>query len=197
MKPLRLFLAYQLQGQTWLAYPTNESDSKQRFGFAKPVAIYLVTDGAMFEQIIARLDGSSWWFEDVERRGAPLALEELRKALKNITPPKEVRFKGITPEMKIVYDIVARQQEELIKKMQQQRNEKRLREALAMGGGTLQNFRDRSTYWQVEWITRDGEHHTSAIDKNDLTVVSAGICLSGGVQHFDLQSLVGVVEQRY
>lgn len=197
LKPLRLLLAYQLQRQTWLAYPINESDSKQRFGFAKPVAVNLVTDGAMFEPIIARFDGNSWWFEDVDRRADPLAAEELREALKNITPPKEVRFKGITPEMKTVYDLVAREKEEFMKQMQQQRDEKQLREALAMGGGELQNFRDRSGYWQVEWVTRDGERHTSAIDKNDLTVVSAGICLSGGDRHFDLQSLVGVVEQRY
>ncbi|NES69179.1 MAG: hypothetical protein F6K24_30105, partial [Okeania sp. SIO2D1] len=114
---------------------------------------------------------------------------------KNITPPKEVKFKGITPEMKTVYDLVARQKEEFLKQMQQQRDEKQLREALEMGGGELHNFCDRSTYWQVEWVTRDGERHTSAIDKNDLTVVSAGIFLSGGDRHFDLQSLVGVVKE--
>ncbi len=197
LKPLRLLLAYQLQGKTWLAYPMNESDSKQRFGFAKPVAVHLVTDGAMFEQIIARFDGASWWFEDVDRRADPLAAEELREAFKNIIPPNKVRFKGITPEMKTTYDLVAGAKEEFMKQMQQQRDEKRLREALAMGGGELQNFRDRSGYWQVEWVTGDGERHTSAIDKNDLTVVSAGICLSEGDRHFDLQSLVGVVEQRY
>ncbi|MDJ0557205.1 MAG: hypothetical protein QNJ68_22725 [Microcoleaceae cyanobacterium MO_207.B10] len=197
LKPLRLFLACQLKEQTWLAYPTNESDAKQRFGFAKPVAVHLVTDGAMFEQIIARFDGASWWFEDVDRRADPLAAEELREAFKNIIPPNKVRFKGITPEMKTTYDLVAGAKEEFMKQMQQQRDEKRLREALAMGGGELQNFRDRSGYWQVEWVTGDGERHTSAIDKNDLTVVSAGICLSEGDRHFDLQSLVGVVEQRY
>ncbi|MGB3508153.1 MAG: hypothetical protein WBA93_02720 [Microcoleaceae cyanobacterium] len=197
LKPLRLLLAYQLQRQTWLAYPMNESDSKQRLGFVKPVAVHLVTDGAMFEPIIARFDGASWWFEDVDRRADPLASEKLREAFKNITSPKEVGFKGITPEMKIAYNLVAREKKEFIKQMQQQQDEKKLREALVMGGGELQNFRDRSTYWQVEWVTRDGESHTSAIEKNDLTVVSAGICLSGGDRHFDLQSLVGVVEQRY
>lgn len=197
LKPMRLLLAYQLQGQTWLAYPMNESDSKQRFGFVKPVAVHLVTDGAMFEPIIARFDGAFWWFEDIDRCADPLGAEELREAFKNIIPLKEVRFKGITPEMKTVYDLVAREKEEFIKQIQQKRDEKRLREALAMGGGELHNFRDRSNYWQVEWVTRDGERHTSAINKNDLTVVSAGICLSGGDRHFDLQSLVGVVEQRY
>ncbi|MGD1699389.1 hypothetical protein [Dapis sp. BLCC M229] len=196
LKPLRFFLACQLKGLTWLAYPTNESDAQQRFACAKPVPVHLVTEGAMFEQIIARFDGVYWWFEDIDRRADPLIAEELREAFKNITLPKEVKFKGMTPEIKTVYDLVARQKKEFMKKMQYQKDEKRLREALAMGGGELQNFRDRSNYWQVEWVSGNGERHTSAINKNDLTVVSAGICLSGGDRDFDLQSLVGVVEQR-
>ncbi|NEP86916.1 MAG: hypothetical protein F6K18_08755 [Okeania sp. SIO2C2] len=111
LKPLILFLAYQLKGQKWLAYPTNESDAKKRFCFAKPIAVHLVTEGAMFEPIITRFDGSSWWFEDIDRRADLFVAEQLREAFKNITPPTEVRFKGITPEMKTVYDLVARQKE--------------------------------------------------------------------------------------
>jgi hypothetical protein len=65
---------------------------------------------------------------------------------------------------------------------------------LRFGGGDLHGFRDRGEFWLVEWLARDGQLHTSAIAKNDLTVISAGICLSGEDQKFDLQSLVGVVE---
>jgi hypothetical protein len=72
-------------------------------------------------------------------------------------------------------------------------NEARLRSALRFGGGDLLGFRDRGEFWLVEWLARDGQLHTSAIAKNDLTVISAGICLSGEDQKFDLQSLVGVV----
>ena len=38
--------------------------------------------------------------------------------------------------------------------------------------------------------------HTSLIRKNDLTVVSAGICLDDQDEDFDLMALVGVMEQR-
>src|SRR5215210_687219 len=31
LKPLRVRLAQRLRGQTWLAYPANESDAQQRF----------------------------------------------------------------------------------------------------------------------------------------------------------------------
>jgi hypothetical protein len=194
MKPLRMFLVDRLQKQTWLAYPVNESDAKQRLGMAKPAAVHLVSDGMQFEQIIARFDGSSFWFEDSDRRADPLAAEELRKALKKVVPPEELRFKGMTPEMRTVYDLVARKKIEFMKQMEQQRDEKRLKKALEMGGGELRSFRDRAEYWQVEWVTRDGQNHSSAIAKNDLTVISSGICLSGLDRNFDLQSLVGVME---
>ncbi|MEG4578045.1 hypothetical protein QUA71_00160 [Microcoleus sp. MON1_C5] len=194
--PIRLQLVGALQGQTWLAYPVNESDAKQRFGVAKPLPVHLVNDGASFEPIIARWDGQSWWFEDIDRRADPLPSEELRKGLNKVISPQEIRFKGMTPKMRTVYELVAQQTEEFSEKFQQRRDENRLREALQMGGGELREFRDRDDYWLIEWTAGNGDRHTSAIAKNDLTVVSAGICLSGLDRNFDLQSLVGVIEAR-
>lgn len=49
---IRLRLAYRLQNQTWLAYPVNEADMRQRFKRVKPVLVHLVTQGVAFEQII-------------------------------------------------------------------------------------------------------------------------------------------------
>ena len=191
--PIRLQLACLLQGQTWLAYPVNESDAKQRTGVAKPVPVHLVTEGSQFESIVARWDGHSWWFEGIDRRTDPLPSEELKAALKKLILPLEVRFKGMTPEMRSVYELAAQNLKDFDPKV---RNEKRLQQALKMGGGELQDFRDRDDYWLVEWTSGTGERHSSAIAKNDLTVISAGICLSGEDRNFDLQSLVGVVEDR-
>lgn len=200
---IRLFLAHILpnqakhnpgEKQTWLAYPVNESDMQQRTGFLKPVPVYLVSDGAAFETIIARWDGKNWWFEEIDRRADIEPLEHLKSALKNVIYPKKLRFKGITPEMRIIYELVAQKTQEFQAEFQQKRDEKLLTEALKMGGGTLEQFRERDDYWLVEWTTSTGESHSSAISKNDLTVISAGICLSGEDSKFDLQSLVGVVE---
>ncbi|NER35294.1 MAG: hypothetical protein F6J93_15030 [Oscillatoria sp. SIO1A7] len=192
---IRLWLADKLKGKTWLAYPTNESDMRQRVGAEGPVPVHLVTEGNKFEPVVARWDGRSWWFEEIDRRADPIPAEQLREYLKKLTPPEEIRFKGMTPEMRIVYQIVAQKTREFEAKIKEQREEKRLREALRMGGGELNSFQDRGEdYWLVEWTTSTGEHHSSAISKNDLTVASAGICLSGRDRDFDLQSLVGVVE---
>lgn len=196
LKPLRLRLARALERTTWLAYPVNEADMQQRWGTLKPVPVHLVTDGAPFEPVVARWDGCTWWFDDTDRRADPLVAEQLREQLKKVTPPEQVRFKGITPEMRTVYDLASQQAREFQALRQQRQDETRLRSALRLGGGELQEFRDRHDSWWVEWTTANGERHTSAIAKNDLTVVSAGICLSGQDQDFDLQSLVGVVEQR-
>ncbi len=259
LKPMRLRLAYVLQGQTWLAYPVNESDMQQRLGAAKPVPVHLVTEGSAFEPIIARFDGSAWWFDEIDRRAEPQPAELLREQLMQGTMSENVRFAGMTPEMLTVYDLALQQTEAYQLRLEQQRqvreqrerqreqrrqrreqrneehwqqqeehrqrqqpapppmpewqyqprtwqggrhprsapaDERRLRNALRMGGGELRDFRDRGDCWQVEWTTRNGERHTSAISKDHLTVISSGICLSGLDRDFDLQSLVGVIEAR-
>jgi hypothetical protein len=196
LKPLRLCLAYALKGKTWLAYPVNESDMQQRLGAAKPVPVHLVTEAVAFEPIIARWDGGGWWFDEIDRRAEPLVAERLREQMQQLTPTESLRFKGITPEMRTVYHLATYQEKEFKSQMQQQRDEKRLRQALKQGGGELQEFRDRDDHWVVEWTTAEGDRHTCAIAKNDLTVISSGICLSGRDRDFDLQSVVGVMEGR-
>jgi hypothetical protein len=196
LKPLRLRLAYQLQRQTWVAYPVNEADMQQ-CGYCQPVAVHLVSDGAQFETIVARTDTATWWFDECDRRADPVIAEQLKHQLKQVVLSQDLRFKNLTPEMRIVYDLVAQQTKEFFANRQQRQDEKRLKEALRMGGGELNEFRDRSDSWLVEWTTSDGERHASAISKTDLTVISAGICLSGEDAKFDLQSLVGIVEQRF
>lgn len=190
---IRLRLAYRLQNQTWLAYPVNEADMRQRFKRVKPVLVHLVTQGVAFEQIIGRWNGNCCWFEEVDRRSDPAIAETLQSTLTQRVPIEELQFKGITPEMRSLYELVAQRTEGFA---QPQRDEKRLRQALKLGGGALHQFQDRGDYWTVDWTTADGTRHTSAIAKDDLTVISSGICLSGRDRDFDLQSLVGVMEHR-
>lgn len=190
---IRLRLACRLQNQSWLAYPVNEADMRQRFKTVKPVPVHLVTAGVVFEQILARWNGHSCWFEEVDRRADPTVAETLQSALKQLIPVEELQFKGMTPEMRSLYELATQQIEGFA---QPQRDEKRLRQALKLGGGELHQFQDRGDYWTVNWTTSDGTRYTSAITKDDLTVVSSGICLSGRDRDFDLQSLVGVMESR-
>lgn len=190
---IRLRLAHQLQRQTWLAYPVNEADARQRLKVVKPIAVHLVSEGVVFEQITARWNGQSCWFEEIDRRTDPAIVETLQSAVKQLTPVKELQFLGITPEIRTVYELASQRIEGFT---QPQQDERRLRKALQLGGGELRQFQDRGDYWTVDWTTADGVRHSSAIAKTDLTVVSSGICLSGRDRDFDLQSLVGVIEEQ-
>lgn len=200
---MRLRLGYRLRGNAWLAYPSNEAYMRQRLPsrWVEPTPVQLVWDGQEFEQVIARSLGGVWWFEELDRRASPVEAESLREALRSRVAPGQLSLKGLTPEMRAVYSLVFRRVE-LERERKLERSERRhgskdqarLRTALRFGGGDLRSFRDRGEFWLVEWLARDEQLHTSAIAKNDLTVISAGICLSGEDQKFDLQSLVGVVE---
>lgn len=207
----RLRLAYPLRGQrkvrswrfpprsdfsrqTWLAYPVSEADVRQRIsGGVRPIPVHLVTEGSAFAAIAARFDGQGWWFEEIDRRADPEVADRLKAQLTQLTAIAALRFPGMTPEMRVAYDLVAQQTEGF---SPFHGDGRRLQDALRVGGGELQQFQDRGEYWMVEWTTADGDRHTSAIAKNDLTVISSGICLSGRDRDFDLQSLVGVMENR-
>lgn len=205
---VRLRLAYQLRGATWLAYPAGEADFRQRFATSaeevRPVLAHLVADGRQFEQIVARALGGNFWCEEADRRADPLDAEKLRQAWGANETPEALAWKNLTPEMRTCYSLVFRRAEqerererrrkEARREARATRDEQRLRDALRFGGGALREYRDRGDFWLVEWTTCDGERHTSAIAKADLTVLSAGICLSGEDRKFDLQSLVGVVD---
>jgi hypothetical protein len=97
--------------------------------------------------------------------------------------------------MRTAYSISTQRIREFRERMEHARAEARLRGALRLGGGQFVDFRDRDDFWVVEWTTSDGERHTSIVTRDDLTVVSSGICLAGRDRDFDLQSLVGVIEQ--
>lgn len=78
LQSLRLRFVDRLQNQTWLAYPVNEADMRQRFKVVKPVLVHLVTEGVVFEQIVARWYGNACWFEAIDRRADPAIVDKRR-----------------------------------------------------------------------------------------------------------------------
>lgn len=186
--PLRLHLIRPLAAHTWLAYPLNEADARQRLGRCTPLPVLFVEQGVALDTIIARWDGNSLWYEAHDRRADPLLADRLREDLAAGVTSTTLRRPALTPELRTAYALA----ESAAPSATPQTT---LAAALATGGGQLCGYRDLGDYWQVDWTTGNGEHHCSAIAK-DLTVLSAGICLDGTDQRFDLHSLVGVVEQR-
>ena len=190
---VRLILVRPLKGGSWLAYPANRGEFRQKFGEVKPVVVRLVSQARAFQHVVCRWDGQIFWFDKIDRSADPKAPGFMAKALKAFLAPDGLRFSGLTPELREAYSLVLNQFGELRVRC----DETRLRRALEMGGGSLEGFVDRGDYWTTQWKTSDGEQYTSAIQKDNLTVMSSGICLDGEDAKFDLQSLVGVVEQAY
>ncbi len=191
---LRLILVQPQQGRSWLALPANRSEAKQKFRLEGPQTVHLVVRGQAFEQVLARYDGSHFWFDRLDRGADPALPGFAARALRAFTPAEALARPGLTPEFREAYRMLfsPRPTPRPVVRC----SEARLRQALEQGGGTLRSYVDQGDYWTTHWSTRDGEEHTSAIMKSDLTVLSAGICLDGEDQKFDLTSLVGVVENR-
>lgn len=68
----------------WWAWPFNESDARQRFGFTgEPLPVFLCdpTNGAeRFERVLARVDGGTLWFDGPDLLADPTHAEWLRDA---------------------------------------------------------------------------------------------------------------------
>jgi hypothetical protein len=58
----------------------------------------------------------------------------------------------------------------------------------------FRSYQDRGDTYTVEYLV-EGNRYTSVVDKRDLTVRAAGICLNGGDRSFDLTSLVHVIRE--
>ena len=179
---LRLVLLEPLHHGDWLALPYNASDAAQRFGLAGPVVVRLVEGGQPFERIVSRVEGRTVWYDAPDRRADSAKAEVLRAALADAREAREIAELGEGERAAYVL---------LANRYAGQRTDGRLRAALAIGGATLVGYELAGAMLRVTW-ERAGQRSVTLLSP-ELAVVSAGICLSGQDQRFDLASIVGVV----
>jgi hypothetical protein len=174
----------------WQAWPAHHGD--RRFGPPALLPVRLVEEAQPFEAAQTRFDGVQSWFEQLDTRADPCAAVYLRQALGAMTPPDQLERRGLSAEERAAYGVVFAQRQEAMR----DRTEDRLRDALSHAGAELAGYVERADGFRVEYRV-DGERHVSVVDKNDLSLQLAGICLSGEDQHFDLSSLVGVLREAH
>jgi hypothetical protein len=183
------------------AVPFNAADA--RFSVDGEIELRLVDEAAeLFETVAARFDGRHFWFDEVDPRADPAAAPFLRQALVNMTDPRIVDERpALSPGQRLAYVLNFRRRVEAMlaaeraKQLDERtRDENRLREALEHAGARLRDFAERGGQYTVTYDV-DGRRHVSTVRKGDLTVQTAGICLSGQDRHFDLASLVGVLRE--
>jgi hypothetical protein len=191
---LHLFPAVRLivvarEERTWYALPAAKGDT--RFSIARQVPIVLAEDGVQpFETVITRFDGRLFYYEQCDSRRNPTLAAYLREAIAVPTPPAELRKPGLSAEERAAYTWAW----DLLEEAHRDHVAERLSDALAHAGAHLRSFLEREDVYAVTY-TLGAERHTSIIRKNDLTVLTAGICLSGRDADFDLTSLVGVLRE--
>lgn len=191
---LKLFPALSLiavlrEGRRWHALPAHKGDA--RFHIERPVPVLLAEESIQpFETLKARFDGRFFWYERRDPRRNPALAAYLRQALQENVLPGDLRRTGLSAEERAAYAWTWN----LLEEARRSKVEVRLADALAHAGGRLTAFMERDEVYTVTYEV-DGARHVSSVRKNDLTVLTAGICLAGQDRRFDLTSLVGVLRQ--
>lgn len=193
--PLVRLILVTRQQTLWLAISAHRGD--QRFQIAGVVPVRLCTEVQPFDVIRARFDGGNFWFDALETRRDPATAAYLRAQLAAQTPPNQIDRSGLTAEERAAYALhfvpeeaasAASAGDELGDPTE------RLREALEHAGAELVAYLERNDSYRVTYRV-GGVQHTSAVNKDNLNVQVAGICLSGRDGDFDLASLVGVLRE--
>lgn len=207
---LRVVLLEPLRGSIWLALPYNPSDAAQRFGINGPLVVQLVEQGQPFERVIGRVEGRTIWYDEPDRRANPATAEALRTAFAAEQASPGVAHLGAGERAAYILRLgrlaearaaEAQRLAQVAKEIAQVRaaeqalyNEERLRHALEIGGARLVGYTVTDHgHLHVTW-ERNGQRSVTLL-ADDLSVVAAGVCLSGQDRRFDLASIVGVVRE--
>jgi hypothetical protein len=188
---LRLILTTREDDQ-WLAIAAGAAD--QRFNITGLIPPRFVDEGELFETIVTRFDGAQFWFEGVDTRADPGAAAYLRESLQKMLDPSSLQRSGLTAEERAAYHLNHTLRRQAIEADERARPEVRLKRALEHAGALLRDFSEQPDVYRVSYEV-DGQRHTSVVRKSNLSVVTAGICLSGRDQDFDLGSLIGVLRE--
>jgi hypothetical protein len=177
------------------AIPANAADG--RFSVEGEIDLNLVgAEGIeLFDTVVARFDGRHFWLDRLDARADPSIAPHLRQALANTTEPAAALDRpALLSGHRQAYCLAYKVRLEAMIEDERSRGEYRLRDALAHAGAQLRDFVEHRDTYRVTYEF-DGQRHVSVVRKDDLTVQTAGICLSGLDADFDLASLVGVLRE--
>ena len=188
---LRLILVSS-SGQGWSGLPAHRGDT--RLSIEGCVPVRLPEDAQLFDVVTTHFDGAHFWYREHDPRRDPTLATYLRQQLDKLTPPEHISRSGLTAEERQAYALCYEPRYQLTEEARRSREEQRLRSALEHAGAELKSYVDRQDVYTITYEV-DHQRHVSVVSKRDLSVQTAGICLSGMDAYFDLQSLVGVIRE--
>ena len=186
-------------GDSWYGSAASFGDSRIRLAGLAP--INLAEEVQLFDCVRTRYDGSQFWFDEADMRHDPSRSAYLRSQLGEQTAPEGLDRSGLTAEERAAYELnywelsqPPGDARDLADLAEADPIQHRLRESLSHAGAQLIDYLERADSFRVTYSV-GGRQYTSSVNKEDLTVQVAGICLSGEDQKFDLGSLVGVLRE--
>jgi len=156
------------------------------------VPVMLVDDFANdFDRVVCRYDGANLWYESVDPSNDPSKGGYLREMFGKYSQPKLLKYSGLTFEEKSAYSV----RFTIDKKFREELQSMSIKGDVEHAGGVYHGFVEKKDHYEVTYSV-DGQRYTSFISKDPArTVISAGICLSGGDKAFDLKSLITVMRE--
>jgi hypothetical protein len=141
----------------------------------QPIPVYLSMDSVLdFDRVIARYDGSNFWYHHIDTSNEPSKSLYLREQLLKLTDPQKIGYSGLSFEEKIAYTL----RFSLDKRLIVDRKKESLKQDVTHAGGSFINFVEKSDHYCVTYIV-DGQQYTSNVAKDEKhSVLTAGICLS-------------------
>jgi hypothetical protein len=169
-------------------------DKANKFGFQVNdlLPVFLCDDTVLdFDRVIARFDGANIWFESVDQGNDPTKADYLRNCMEKVLDPDELKLSGLTLEERLSYTLRLT----LDKKLIVDKKKDGLKKAVEFAGASFVKFIERSDHYSVTYRV-GSEEYTSYVSKDPVhSVISAGLCLQGNDQRFDLKSLVTVIRE--
>ncbi len=181
----------------WHALPSDAA-AAARAGFAGVLPVVELDGYALdravvpFEALEGAFDGARVWLRRLDPRADVGKQEALRDCLRRGDVEGALRVKGLVAEDRAAVAAAFRVRGETERAVL----ETRVQGIVSARGGAVEEIRRHPDgRVEVRWRSRSGRRYTTVVRDRDLSVVCAGICLSGQDARFDLGSLVGVVHE--
>ncbi len=189
--PARQYILVEpLSADRWLALPAHPHVEHDGNAPYIPVMMHLVEGGDVFDQVIGRVEGSTVWYDRLDTQADPRCAAELRAALAERRPPRQLRRSS--PSAMMAYAArLARSQDGQFSRQDDPLVTIRLHAALDIGGVSLVRYQRTARGLEVTW--EQGGMIATTLVADDLHVIASGICLSGQDAQFDLSSVVGII----
>ncbi len=186
---LRMNLCFKKEG---IYYANSISNSKYNMQPNLLYPIYLTDDRVLdFDRVICRYDGMNLWYDDIDMGADTSKAQYLRESWDKFLTVDKIRYSGLTLDEKSCYAIRLATDE----KLKENLKERQLKAEVEHGGGKFISFQEKSDHFNITYSV-DGNQYTSHIAKSaGHHVITAGICLNGGDNVFDLKSLISVMRE--